>query len=160
MNEVIVHNWNKTIRPKDVTYILGDVSFGSLKDTVTVLDRLNGKKILIVGNHDEQLIRQSKKADGRAFLDCFDEHHNYLEIHAAGVRVCMFHFPVYEWSNMHKGSIHYHGHLHCVEHGIPGRIKDVGMDGNQCVPYDLDELSKTMLELPVRTHHGRKGEGL
>lgn len=51
MNEVLVENWNATIKPQDKVYHLGDVFMGGEKGS-SVLHRLNGKKRLIMGNHD------------------------------------------------------------------------------------------------------------
>ena len=42
--------WN-TISKHDIVYILGDVSFVSSDDTKKILEKLNGKH-LIIGNHD------------------------------------------------------------------------------------------------------------
>jgi calcineurin-like phosphoesterase family protein len=54
MNEEIVLNWNKTVRSKDIVYVIGDVTFGKFDETKAIVSRLNGKKILIRGNHDER----------------------------------------------------------------------------------------------------------
>lgn len=50
MDEVMVERWNKVVKPTDKVYHLGDVVIarGALK----LLDRLNGDKVLIKGNHD------------------------------------------------------------------------------------------------------------
>lgn len=52
MNEVMINNWNKVVTPQDKVYHLGDVYFGSQQKADQILSRLNGKKRLIVGNHD------------------------------------------------------------------------------------------------------------
>lgn len=52
MNETIIENWNKVVRPEDKIYHLGDVYFGAQQDADKILSRLMGKKRLIVGNHD------------------------------------------------------------------------------------------------------------
>lgn len=59
MNEYIVQAWNSKIHRRDIVYNLGDVSFGSVKNTDEVLSRLNGQIHLIYGNHDN-MIRQNK----------------------------------------------------------------------------------------------------
>ena len=46
MNNLIVKNWNETVTNKDTVYILGDI--GNLE----YLNKLNGNKIIIIGNHD------------------------------------------------------------------------------------------------------------
>jgi calcineurin-like phosphoesterase family protein len=49
-DEIMVQNWNKTVGKYDRIYHLGDVAIK--RDGLKILDRLNGKKILIRGNHD------------------------------------------------------------------------------------------------------------
>ena len=50
MNEVMIENWNKTVRPQDIVYHLGDVYFGERGRDC--LRHLMGRKRLLLGNHD------------------------------------------------------------------------------------------------------------
>jgi calcineurin-like phosphoesterase family protein len=52
MNEILLHNWNSTIRPKDKVYFLGDLAFGKNSKTDDWLEQLNGDITFFVGNHD------------------------------------------------------------------------------------------------------------
>lgn len=45
-------NWNRVVTLQDKVYHLGDVYFGRAEEAADLLARLNGKKRLIVGNHD------------------------------------------------------------------------------------------------------------
>jgi len=54
MNEEIVYNWNKRVKSKDIVYVLGDVSFMKFEETKSIIRKLNGRKILVRGNHDEK----------------------------------------------------------------------------------------------------------
>jgi calcineurin-like phosphoesterase family protein len=54
MHQDIIKKWNATVKSKDVVFILGDVSFGKFEETKEIISKLNGKKILIRGNHDER----------------------------------------------------------------------------------------------------------
>ena len=48
----IIREWNKVVRsPKDLTYILGDITMEKPND-YWKLNLLNGRKIVILGNHD------------------------------------------------------------------------------------------------------------
>jgi calcineurin-like phosphoesterase family protein len=47
----VISCWNKVVNKKDVVYILGDVAMESRK-YYYLLDRMNGKKKVILGNHD------------------------------------------------------------------------------------------------------------
>lgn len=49
--DTIVTNWNATVKPDDMTVIVGDIGKQCAK-TIEVLEALNGKKILVMGNHD------------------------------------------------------------------------------------------------------------
>lgn len=53
MDEVMIDNWNKTVKPGDKVYHLGDVFFGNRDTFVQKWKRLNGQKRLILGNHDD-----------------------------------------------------------------------------------------------------------
>lgn len=53
MNETMVENWNRVVKPGDKVYHLGDVFFGSKDDFKRLWPRLNGSKRLVVGNHDD-----------------------------------------------------------------------------------------------------------
>ena len=50
MDEFMVEAWNKVVGPKDKVYHLGDAVIN--KKALKTLERLNGDKILIKGNHD------------------------------------------------------------------------------------------------------------
>lgn len=50
MNEVMVERWNARVQPKDKVYHLGDIAIG--KKGLSLLERCNGTKVLIKGNHD------------------------------------------------------------------------------------------------------------
>jgi len=52
MDDHIVNEWNKVVNKKDVTWILGDITMEKSFPYYN-LDRLNGIKKVILGNHDE-----------------------------------------------------------------------------------------------------------
>ena len=54
MNNVLLNNWNNTIKDEDTVYFLGDLAFGtSSRPTDYWLKQLKGKIIFIKGNHDK-----------------------------------------------------------------------------------------------------------
>lgn len=62
MDEDIIKKWNETVSNKDTVLVLGDVCLGSKEYAKSIIGRLNGKKILIMGNHDnwsEQFYRDA-----------------------------------------------------------------------------------------------------
>lgn len=59
MDETMVDNWNRVVRPQDKVYHLGDIAM-SKRPLHAIMPRLNGEKVLIKGNHDiEKLIPTS-----------------------------------------------------------------------------------------------------
>jgi calcineurin-like phosphoesterase family protein len=50
-DEYIIKMWNSVVHKRDLTYILGDVTMESSKP-YPMLDRLNGRKKVVLGNHD------------------------------------------------------------------------------------------------------------
>ena len=51
MDNILIENWNKTVKDTDIVYHLGDVYMGH-KEPSKILKNLNGHKRLILGNHD------------------------------------------------------------------------------------------------------------
>ena len=53
MNNTLIHNWNSIVQHDDLVYVLGDFTLSRRKEVITnFLNRLNGRKMLIMGNHD------------------------------------------------------------------------------------------------------------
>jgi len=54
MNKVIIENWNKTVTKHDTVFVLGDLALQCSKEQVAeLIEKLKGRKILIMGNHDK-----------------------------------------------------------------------------------------------------------
>lgn len=52
MNESMIEKWNSAVGTDDVVYHLGDVAFGDRTRIASIMERLNGRKRLVLGNHD------------------------------------------------------------------------------------------------------------
>ena len=156
MNERIISNWNSIVSPEDETYILGDVCMGIVENTSKCIDRLNGKKYLIRGNHDRTLTRVKdgvSYADGR-FEFVKDYHEMSVKVDGVKHMLIMSHFPISHWNGMNQGTIMLHGHLHGSPSGLTGRIFDVGIDTNDLKPYLLEKVVRQMVKIDIiREHH-------
>lgn len=109
MDEALIENWNSVVGPNDKVYHLGDVAIP--RRGLRCLERLNGTKILIRGNHD--IFKLSDYA--QYFKDvrgchCMDS-------------IILTHIPVHP-DNLarYKGNIH--GHLHYRHIMLPNGTPD------------------------------------
>lgn len=147
MNELMIQIWNKTVRPNDTVYTLGDFSFMSTEDTIKVLQRLNGRIHLILGNHDHWVNTESKTY--------FESVGHYNELKMGVKKVVMFHYPIVEFNKMHHGAYHLHGHTH-GNYTHPGRGFDVGIDARPQKDMGLwewSELVQILENKPILPHH-------
>ena len=54
MEQKIIKNWNETVAQEDRVFVLGDFAFGDKAEVTRLCRSLNGKKTLVLGNHDTQ----------------------------------------------------------------------------------------------------------
>lgn len=153
MHEAIIQNWNSYV-PKDQTvYVVGDFSHGagSAEAAIKVGHRLNGRKILIAGNHDFEM--QGKTYGLKDYGDVFKEvHQGPFEIKYNKRRYVLFHYPMESWNASTHGSIHLHGHCHGqlpsrLGHAEPlrfGRRLDIGTDCWKFYPLPLSEVERVI----------------
>jgi len=91
MHKNMIGIWNSVVKPEDTVYNLGDLAFqtGSMKGEINgILAALNGRHILVKGNHDER-----KKI---ANFPKIEELHDALNINIQGVDFLMSHYPYKE----------------------------------------------------------------
>ena len=137
MDEMLIDMWNKSVKPNDVVYDLGDLFFyRDLNKIKSILKRLNGKHHLILGNHDVHLLTIKQELLDEGLLESVS---SYKEIQLYdGTKAVLFHYPIFEWNQGHRGTIMLHGHIHDrnLNHKINGKILNVGFDN---FGYMLDE---------------------
>ena len=135
MNEEMIKRHNEVVKPNDTFYHLGDVIWGSsLQKTQEFLNRLNGKKILIFGNHDDKKTLIASH--------CFQQYYHYYDFKLDGEFIVLFHYPIEEWNKKFHGSIHLHGHCHnTLQNFLPKRI-DIGVDSHNFYPWSWEEIKK------------------
>ena len=105
MNETLAERWNRVVAPDDLTWILGDFCMGDSDSWARHLSHLNGRKALIIGNHDN--------ADTVAALrNMFEDVAEYREINDSGRRVVLCHYPILGFHDHYFGWTHLYGHLH------------------------------------------------
>lgn len=133
MNETMIKNWNSTVGPKDHIYILGDLTFSNKENTKKLLDSLNGKKYLIIGNHDKV---------GEEIKKYFVWVDNLRQIKIDDQKIILCHYPIYSWNGKFHGSWHFHGHTHTVSHEDFTHEKkvNVGVDLWDYAPVSFERI--------------------
>ena len=86
MDEALINNWNSVVTNEDTVMILGDFCWRLEEDWIKILDRLNGNKQLIKGNHDLKSMSKELKSK-------FQDIKDYKEIKDNGKRVLLSHYP-------------------------------------------------------------------
>ena len=93
-------------RENDDVYVVGDVLFKLKTDSPLYLDRMNGTKHLITGNHDRRNLKKER------FVSLFATIDDYLLLDDEGRKVVLSHYPIVEWDGYFRGSYHIYGHIH------------------------------------------------
>lgn len=52
MDKVLVQNWNNVVKKQDIVFMLGDFALCGKDKIIQIGQQLNGRKTLILGNHD------------------------------------------------------------------------------------------------------------
>ena len=139
MDEVIIDRWNKTIAPDDDVYHLGDLCFQG-KIMERILPRLNGKKRLILGNHD--------RLDMGAYRKHFKRISSWRHFTDDGCALICTHFPLHESSFLgrYEGRcVNVHGHIHARV--IPSKkYVNICVEQTDYTPVNYDVLRKHAME--------------
>ena len=132
MDEFIIENWNRTVGPQDHVYCLGD--FCMTKRNIKTAKRLNGKKRLVMGNHDVYSVRLYLEA-------------GFQKVMAYRVfEKCIFsHIPIYH-GGLARFKLNIHGHLHSNVVQLPDgsgpdpRYTSVCVEKTNYTPVSFDAL--------------------
>lgn len=62
MNETLIKNWNSVVGKQDIVYVLGDFALCGKNSIIEITQKLNGRKRLILGNHDGASLETYRKA--------------------------------------------------------------------------------------------------
>ena len=161
MHRVLINNFNSNVPVDGVTYFLGDIGMCSFDLAQDIIGKMNGTKILVVGNHDGNANRMYRMG--------FDAVVHNMSMMIAGELVTMSHCPLTgvfredttgmrgatageNWHGENKnarfsvvdgGQYHLHGHLHL--HKGKGDVKsgkqwDIGVVGNGYTPVSISAI--------------------
>lgn len=154
MNNCLINTINKRVQKDDILYILGDFCMGGHVNTPVWRGLINCRNVHVVkGNHDLHIKQYAKY---------FSSINEALTITDSGVLINMFHFPLYTWEDMHKGSYMLHGHEHgnINEDNVGIRRMDVGVDSafmmtGEYIPFSMEEIHSILSKnnISEKGHH-------
>lgn len=145
MNELIIERHNSVVKKKDLTYLMGDITMENPK-FYPLLDRMNGRKIVIMGNHD------------------LPKHVHLLLNHVESVAsmvkykgIFLTHCPIHPQELEYRVSRNIHGHLHeynVTKDIIKGTRYTAGEENDSrynCVSMEhINYTPKTLEELGIK----------
>ena len=138
MDETMVERWNATVGKTDTIYHLGDVIIP--RKSLPILERLNGRKILVKGNHDQHV----KLSEWAKYFE--DVRGAFFHPGDSTMRggLIFTHVPVHPscLSGHYLGNVH--GHLHChqiIDDGkVDKRYYNACVERHNFYPVALEDI--------------------
>ena len=135
MDEHMIAQHNKVVKPGDKVYHLGDVTFN--KKNLHLIGRMNGDKVLIKGNHDILPLKE--------YLPYFRDIRGVHQFEG----LLLTHIPVHPES-FSRWKANVHGHLHTNKVMLNGvqdpRYYCVSMEQlDDYTPISLEQLKKNLV---------------
>ena len=137
------------VEPSDIVLFVGDVFFTNVEESKRILTSMNGRKLLVLGNHD-------RSASAMAQIG-FDVVVSELNMQIAERRIRVNHFPY--WENRGdddrdkekrprrvKGEVLIHGHTHSTKRR-DGNSIHVGVDAWGYRPVKMSEVEGLVCEI-------------
>jgi calcineurin-like phosphoesterase family protein len=123
--------WNETVHKDDEIWHLGDVGIAPGAYGMTeLLEGLNGRKHLIIGNNDGPKTLASS---------AWASMQHYTELRFGPLHCVLSHYAFRTWNQMGKGSIDLHGHSHAMLKELTRQF-DVGVDAWDYRPVTLEAM--------------------
>lgn len=147
MNETLINNWNRVVKPEDIVFCLGDVALGGSSAWNTLIPKLKGKIHLVLGNHDIRNWRNS-------YSNLFESVSEQLTVEIDKKTFILTHFPLLcyhgTWGT-EMNVINLIGHVHTLKANNSGkdfeRLQylfptqyDVGVDFNDYRPISYNQV--------------------
>ena len=157
MNEDLIKRWNSVVPKDGIVFHLGDVSLTANLDHLNdILHRLNGRKYLIVGNHEnDALSKPYIKEHWVSICDIAEIHVKDEEITDGKQHIVMCHYPMIVWNGSHKGLWQLFGHVHgglsnkgVIQH--PVTSMDVGVDCHDFTPLSYQQVKEQITKQSLR----------
>ena len=163
MNEELVRRWNHVVGADDTVLHLGDLALGEREHSIGLTAALNGRKLVVPGNHDLFWSHYRASAKYKALNAELLERAGWElmpeEFTATldGREVLISHFPYAgdshgedryaELRPVDMGLPLVHGHTHHTDHGPRERTFHVGIDAHDFTPVPMSTISAWLTRL-------------
>ena len=153
MNDTIIDNWNRVVGKNDIVFHLGDFCFCGADKFKELIEKLNGRIYLILGNHDWKTIKNWHASK-------FEGVYQQLSIKVNGKKIYLNHFPFLCYAGTYyrfEDTVwQLFGHVHSSDQNKNGldnqRLSmlfptqyDVGVDNNNYTPVSFEQV-KNIIE--------------
>ena len=140
MDRALINFWNNKVQQDDHVYIIGDFCCRNERPEEWYLRQLKGHKHLIIGNHDQNLLKNEK---AMSYLESADK---MMLVKEEDLRFVLCHYPLATWYRKEYGSWHIYGHIHKNKDDVyqfmnqQERALNAGCMLNHYTPVSLNEL--------------------
>ena len=144
MNEAIVENWNKVVRPEDTVWNLGDIALSDTEGAIPYLQALNGTQYWLLGNHDHH---GRVRAICEACPNITVPRHTYVtKLKYNDVQFYLSHYPTITsnfdfYKPFERHIINLHGHTHQTNNWLDLTepfMYHAGLDSHNLAPVNID----------------------
>jgi len=126
-DETIIKNWNSIITKKDIVYIIGDFAYS--EEGLKNAKQLNGTKILIKGNYDDQFPDEMLLKYFNWVLK------DLVYTTSNGIDLYLNHYPI----NGKKGMLNLTGHIHSLWK-VQRNMINVSVECWDYKPVSMDDI--------------------
>jgi len=148
MNETIVKKNNECVAPEDTLIICGDLMLGGadkLEEGLALLNRMNGLKLVVGGNHDTHNRREAYLRTGIPVFDAYAFTYRKYHFYAS-------HYPTLcsnydDGKTLRAKTLNLCGHTHATDPFVDwskGCIYHCEVDAHECYPVLLDDIIEEM----------------
>lgn len=142
MDEALIRNINERVLPDDDLWVLGDFSCNKrAKDSEylnNIFDQLNGRKHLIIGNHDTKKVLDLPWASTQQQIQIKDGKQTFF----------LNHYPMITWPGSRYGCIQLFGHIHNNWLGSRNSL-NLGVEHWNYAPINAEDVIKNVVKLSV-----------
>lgn len=139
MNKGMIEKWNSVVSKDDIVYHLGDFAFGKRSFIESIVQQLNGRIYLVLGNHDSHSIKGYMECGFEKVYDKPIIYNDYF---------ILSHQPI-EWLDQNGVFANIYGHIHNDPRyqWITARSFNVSAEVLNFMPIEFDKVVEMMKQM-------------